>query len=221
MNNKDFKKKLNKAYEKKTPDVYNKVKMTPINHLLFIESPEQAKKRKIVLVLVCMLFVILAVLVVSLFSFIIPPAAPNADSPYVYANITINNTAHYGLVIEETSSSLVCLMNEDAKTNIDVKDKTPSDVWELIGIHTGDTLSITPYAVGYDQMEKISILLNSTLQSYCVEKGISVTVVSSNMVVASYLTNYINSFGKEGTHVTVTDSPSNIIGSYIYVSATN
>ena len=219
MNNKDFKKKLNKAYENKTPDVYSKVRKTPINYNVFIESPEQAKKRKIVLILVCMLFIILAVLVVSLFSFIIPPSAPSAECPYVYTNITINNTAHFGVVIDDTFDTLVCLMNEDAKCNKDIANKTYNDIWSLVDIHAGDVVAITTYALGYDQMDKISILLNSSLQSYCVEKGISVTVTSSNMAMNVYLTNYINSFGKE--QIAITDSPSTIISAYIYVSATN
>lgn len=219
MNNKDFKKKLNKAYENKTPDVYSKVRKTPINYNVFIESPEQARKRKIVLILVCMLFVILAVLVVSLFSFMIPPSAPSTECQYVYTNITINNTQHFGVVIDDTDNALVCLMNEDAKCNKDVKDKTYNDLWSIVDVHSGDTVSITSYALGYDQMDKINILLNNALQSYCVEKGISVTVTSSNMAVNVYLANYINSFGKE--QVNLTDSPSTIITTYIYVSATN
>ena len=219
MNNKDFKKKLNKAYENKTPDVYSKVRKTPINYNVFIESPEQAKKRKIVLILICMLFAILAVLVVSLFSFMIPPSnGKQSSSPNVYANITVNGE-NFGVVIDEPSTALVCLMNENNKTNIDVKDKTINDIWALINVQTGNTLSITTYADGYDQMDKVNILLQNTLQNYCVDNSIGVTVTSSNIIMASHLTEYINQFGK--TQVSMTDAPSTIITTYIYVSATN
>lgn len=221
MNNKDFKNKLKKDAEKITPDVYGKVKKTPLNYRLFIETPEQEKKRKIVLVVVCMLFVILAVLVVALFSFIIPPSDPKPSSPYVYVNVIVNNTDHYGFVVDETSNTLVCLMNEndDAKYSINISNKTPEDVWEILDIQNGDFVGTTAYALDYAQVDKIVYTINSSLSAYCQTKGINIVHTTSNLAMNSYLTTYINSFGTD--QVSVTDSANTIILAYIAISATN
>ena len=219
MNNKDFKNKLKKDAEKITPDVYSKVKKAPLNYRLFIETPEQEKKRKIVLVVVCMLFVILAVLVVALFSFIIPPSESKPTSPYVYVNVIVNDTNHFGFVIDETSNTLVCLMNEDAQCNKDITGKTPEDVWEILGIQNGNVVGTTVYALDYSQVDKITSSINSSLSAYRQEKGISIVHITTNLAMNGYLATYINSFGEE--QVSVTDSANTIILAYIAISATN
>ena len=219
MNNKDFKNKLKKDAEKMTPDVYGKVKKTPLNYRLFIETPEQEKKRKIVLVVVCMLFVILAVLVVALFSFIIPPSESKPTCEYVYVNVIINNTNHYGFVINEKDDTLVCFMNEDAKCNKDIAGKTPEDIWELLGIQNGDYIGTTVYALDYAQVDKISSSTKSSLSQYCQEKGITVVSTTPNLAMNNYLAEYINSFGAE--QVSITDSANTIILTYISISAKN
>ena len=219
MNNKDFKNKLKKDAEKITPDVYSKVKKAPLNYRLFIETPEQEKKRKIVLVVVCMLFVILAVLVVALFSFIIPPSESKPASPYVYVNVIVNNTNHFGFVVDETSNTLVCLMNEDAKCNKDIAGKAPEDVWDILGIQNADFVGTTAYALDYSQVDKSTSAINSSLSAYCQGKGINIVHTTSNLAMNSYLATYINSFGEE--QVSVTDSANTIILAYIAISATN
>ena len=219
MNNKDFKNKLKKDAEKITPDVYSKVKKAPLNYRLFIETPEQEKKRKIVLVVVCMLFVILAVLVVALFSFIIPPSESKPTSPYVYVNVIVNNTNHYGFVVDETTNTLVCLMNEDAKCNKDITNKKPEDVWEILGIQNGDFVGTTAYALDYAQVDKVTSAINISITAYCQAKGITIVHTSSNLAMNAYLSTYINSFGEE--QVSITDSANTIILAYIAISATN
>ena len=221
MNNKDFKNKLKKDAEKITPDVYSKVKKAPLNYRLFIETPEQEKKRKIVLVVVCMLFIILAVLVVALFSFIIPPSESKPSSPYVYVNVIVNNTETYGFVIDETSNTLVCSMKETVgdRHSINITNKAPEDIWEILGIQNADFVGTTAYALDYSQVDKITSAINSSLSAYCQGKGINIVHTTSNLAMNSYLATYINSFGTD--QVSVTDSANTIILAYIAISATN
>ena len=143
----------------------------------------------------------------------------NLSKHDVYVNVIVNDTNHFGFVIDETSNTLVCLMNEDAQCNKDITGKTPEDVWEILGIQNGNVVGTTVYALDYSQVDKITSSINSSLSAYRQEKGISIVHITTNLAMNGYLATYINSFGEE--QVSVTDSANTIILAYIAISATN
>ena len=225
MRNSDFKKKLNHEYEKITPDVYSNIKKVPINRLLEIESPEQEKRSRVALTLVCIAFIILAVLVVSLFSYMIVPGASAPTCEYVYIQIYYTKNGEigavpYGVIIQDNADKyVVCLMNEQEKTSMNVENININNLAEKLNIGNGDALRYSVIAIDSRQADDILSKFTYALSTYVANKGITIDAAQASLpVTTSYMTTYINSLNK-GITVTDTDSIETLMNSYVYVAS--
>lgn len=225
MRNRDFKKKLNHEYEKITPDVYSKIKKVPINRLLEIDSPEQESRKKVALALVCIAFIILAVLVVSLFSYMIVPGASAPTCEYVYFQIyhTKNgemSTTPYGVIIQDNAEKyVVCLMNEQTETSINVENVNINNLAEKLGVGNGDALVYSVIAIDSRQADDMLSKFTYSLSTYVANKGISIEAAQASLpVTTAHMVTYINGLNK-GISVSNTDSIETLMNSYVYVAS--
>ena len=225
MRNTDFKKRLNSEYEKITPDVYKKIKMHPINRLLDTNSPEQQSKRRFALTLVCIAFVILAVLVVSLFSYMLVPGAKDPTCEYVYIQAYHQKAGEagstpYGVIIQDNDAKyVVSLMNEQEKHSINVENVTINNLAEKLGIANGDSVRFSVIAINSKQADDMSSRFAYAFSTYAANKGITITVAQSSMpVTTSHMATYINEMNL-GISVSANDSVETLMNSYVYIAS--
>lgn len=222
MKNKDLKKQLSNEYKKLTPDVYEKVKRTPINRLLTIDSPEQANRRRVALTLVCISFVILAVLVVSLFSYMIVPAKKTITYNYVYIHTNVEKpapgtTKSYGAVIDDDTNSLICIINETDGTKLDIENKTIYDFATFLNIEDGDTLSTSILATNEERNSSASMKINDILADFLTKNSINANKVNTSLSI-SVLVSFIKINNPEST-LEAQDGTEAIINQYIYMAS--
>ena len=225
MRNSDFKKRLNSEYEKITPDVYKKIKMHPINRLLDTNSPEQQSKRRFALTLVCIAFVILAVLVVSLFSYMIVPGAKDPTCEYVYVLAYHQKAGEvgstpYGVIIQDNDAKyVVSLMNEQTKHSINVENVTINNLAGKMGVGNGDAVHFSIIAINSKQSDDMLSKFTYALNSYAAINHITVDIAQSSIpVTTTHMATFINEMNL-GISVSANDSVETLMNSYVYVAS--
>lgn len=199
LKDKDIKRLLKDEVDKITPDVFTRVKGTPIRGLLDGETPEQAFKKQVVTLLLILTLAILMVLSVSIIAYNATPSEPTGDVSDTYIGITLTRGDEVKKIgiIADTDGRVRCAVNETENVKLDVTGANESSVLgRILTAVDGDAVYVSVINESLPSARSSCTKQLSALEIIYNGKTVHVTYDVNNYNDKCALASYINGSGE-------------------------